>query len=590
MYRNRLSVGLGILLSAALLGCGNHNIGTPTPTPTNVAPVAAFALTGDAFTASGASAFKTVKLDATTSSDPNGDALTYRWDLGDGNTATGPVVSTSYPGGAFTVKLTVTDPGGLSNAATQTRTYTQAAATGSADVKVKVVDTGGTPLSGVVVTLSGNVGTTDALGVAQVSGDTGRLSLLKVARAGFMTQTVQTELKTGAANATIQVTLRPLETVQTLNAATGGTLSAGSGASVTVPANAFVDSSGNAVTGMVQAMLTPITGADVTFPGHGEALSAAGTRANLFSYGMLDVQFAQGTQKLQLAPGKTAQLLLDLNASKHPDGSPINVGDSIPTWWFNGQVGLWIEESAGQVIASATAASGKALKMTVNHFTTWNWDAVYNGSSTTLAVKCMHLDGGGNPTVALAVGETCHLTGFIQLPGSNGMAQVWHDSYIDSTGVTAMGIPTGMVVTLTGTANGMSGAATTTTGSFPTLASPLIIPLNTVFIAPPPSNTLAFLTPVVSVTDSTGALMVNADNTLTVPPGSTPTFTLTKSGIPQPFSPCNFASLVLPCLQSATETTLGQMHVSVVLSGNPATYALTATLGAQTASYTISVY
>lgn len=587
MYRNRLSVGLGALLaSVTLLACG----GGSTPTPTNAAPVAAFTMTGDAFVANAAYAFKTVKLDASTSSDPNGDALTYRWDLGDGNVATGQTVQTSYQGGTFTVKLTVTDPGGLSNAATQTRTYAQAAATGSADVKVKVVDTGGTPLSGVAVTLSGNVGTTDALGVAQVSGDTGRLSLLKVARAGFMTQTVQTSVPTGTTNATLQITLRPLGTVQTLNAATGGTLSAGSGASVTVPANAFVDSSGNAVTGTVQATLTPITGADETFPGRGAALTAAGTRVNLFSYGMLDVQFAQGTQKLQLAPGKTAQLLLDLTATKHPDGSTIAVGDSIPTWWFNENTGLWIEEGAGQVISSASAAGGKALKMTVNHFTTWNWDG-YFGPATTLAVKCMHLDGNNNPTVPLAVGEMCHLTGFIQLAGSGGMTQLFQNIFIDASG-TAVDVPVGMLAGVTGAANGMSGVASTPTGSHTTLANPLIIPLNTVFIAPPPSTaTFAFQDAVVSVSDVNNVLMVNADNILTLPaPGQVPTFTLTKNGNPQTFTSCNFSGFIPPCLQDATETTPGQMHVSMVLSANVAGYVLTATLGAQTASFAINVF
>ncbi len=57
------------------------------------------------------------------SSDPDGDQLSYLWDFGDGSTATQRNPNHTYSsGGIFTVTLTVTDPGGLSDAGTTTAT------------------------------------------------------------------------------------------------------------------------------------------------------------------------------------------------------------------------------------------------------------------------------------------------------------------------------------------------------------------------------------------------------------------------------------------------------------------------------------
>ncbi|MGE0681330.1 MAG: PQQ-binding-like beta-propeller repeat protein [Candidatus Binatia bacterium] len=65
---------------------------------------------------------KTVTLDGTGSSDPNGDTLTFTWDFGDNTTGNGSVVTHTYATtGIYTVTLTVSD-GQLSNSATVTIT------------------------------------------------------------------------------------------------------------------------------------------------------------------------------------------------------------------------------------------------------------------------------------------------------------------------------------------------------------------------------------------------------------------------------------------------------------------------------------
>lgn len=61
-----------------------------------------------------------VTFDATASTDPSADTLTYQWDFGDGQGATGAVVTHAYSSsGLKTAQLTVTDTNGASSIASQ---------------------------------------------------------------------------------------------------------------------------------------------------------------------------------------------------------------------------------------------------------------------------------------------------------------------------------------------------------------------------------------------------------------------------------------------------------------------------------------
>ncbi|MEO1655574.1 MAG: PKD domain-containing protein, partial [Bacteroidota bacterium] len=61
-----------------------------------------------------------VNFDASASSDPDGTIVTYAWDFGDGNSATGVNANNTYSApGSYTAKLTVTDNEGATGESTQ---------------------------------------------------------------------------------------------------------------------------------------------------------------------------------------------------------------------------------------------------------------------------------------------------------------------------------------------------------------------------------------------------------------------------------------------------------------------------------------
>ena len=99
-----------VLCAAA---CGDTPPSQPTGTP-NERPTAAFTVD-----VTEGNAPLEVRFDASSSTDPDGQLVSYDWQFGDGNTGSGRIVTHTYETpGAYTPSLTVTDDRGATHTAT----------------------------------------------------------------------------------------------------------------------------------------------------------------------------------------------------------------------------------------------------------------------------------------------------------------------------------------------------------------------------------------------------------------------------------------------------------------------------------------
>jgi PKD repeat protein len=93
-----------------------HYQAATSGTPANQPPTAAFTVNNSDLK---------ITTDGSGSSDPDGQIATYAWDFGDGGTGSGATASHTYAAaGTYTVKLTVTDDGGLTDSTTKSVTVT----------------------------------------------------------------------------------------------------------------------------------------------------------------------------------------------------------------------------------------------------------------------------------------------------------------------------------------------------------------------------------------------------------------------------------------------------------------------------------
>lgn len=317
----------------------------------------------------------------------------YAWDFGDGSAAgDGKVVQHTFAvAGTYQVKLTVTDRKGQKGVVTRAVVVKPTTAA-SAAVSVQVQGSDGVPLANAKVDLGSVTAQTSDLGAATLAGvAAGADSLLIVTKTGYITQSLRVSTVAGETARAFAI-LQPIKEIRSIpQAQVAQTIVAQSlGASVTLPASALVAPDNTPATGAIRLELTPwdITNSNLSaMLGNGAARTSTGAMVNLISAGMMTVDFYDAQNRhLQLANGKTADIQMDLPYASI-NNQALSVGSSIPLWHFDVVQGLWVEEGVGTVVQSGTSPVGLAVKATVSHFSTWNWDYVISGAVST-TVSC----------------------------------------------------------------------------------------------------------------------------------------------------------------------------------------------------------
>lgn len=227
---------------------------------------------------------------------------------------------------------------------------------------------GGSALSGVTVRAGSVSATSDSDGRYELKAPAGKTKVT-FSREGYVDGHRSPALLSGVPTQ-LDIALLPLASPQPLDATTGGKASGMRGAAVEVPAGAFVDASGEAVSGMVDVYLTPLD------PSSDEERAAApefvtesdGDQQLLESQGLVDIQVRRDGEPLQVASGKTLEISIPVPAGSEPE-------PTIDLWSFAEERGIWVHEGQASYDASTRTYVGSAA-----HMSLWNADQVYSAT------------------------------------------------------------------------------------------------------------------------------------------------------------------------------------------------------------------
>lgn len=284
----------------------------------------------------------------------------------------------------------------------------------------KVVDPTGAAVGSTQVTLGGTTVTSNEQGFFVIENVApGANQTITLGKSGFMPGQ-STVTVVGGQNSFLNLTIKQVGVARgNLSAATQqvvtDTRSDGRNGSVTIPANAVVDTAGRPVSTYTVELTTLVPGDPAftsVFPGRFLGGTTAGTTANpglLQSFGVVqvDLKDAQGNA-LRLAQGARATLTFPIGTATGADP-----GDaSVPLWSLDPATGIWIQEG------SATR-SGSTYVAQVAHFSPWNIDKLIFGP----AIKEVRVRGLGDVPVPNAL-VTVEGTGYRQIAntGSDGVA------------------------------------------------------------------------------------------------------------------------------------------------------------------------
>lgn len=240
----------------------------------------------------------------------------------------------------------------------------QSAAT-EIEIKGTVQDINGNPLGNVAVSSGDKSGVSQTDGSFSLTLNQGTEQVILFNINGYVDTSKR--VSTAASSSSLKVTMIEEADPVELDATIGGTATGNRSASITAGPAAFVDSDGNTVTGKVDVHLTPLdptnAGEAAAYPGYLKAIDKNGNNVILQTYGVMDVTVKQNGGKLSLAEGKSVSISIPLPSS-------IDKPDSMNMWYFDMNVGKWIQNQNDGAYDSGT----RTYSTGITHLSWWNCD------------------------------------------------------------------------------------------------------------------------------------------------------------------------------------------------------------------------
>ncbi len=238
----------------------------------------------------------------------------------------------------------------------------------TASVSGIVLDESDGPIANAIVTSGTATTTTNSKGMfifnsISLSKENGSVNVVKT---GFL-KGVRSFKTIEGKNNTVKIRLMAKVLSGTVDATTGGTITANGGATILFPANAFVTSAGTPYAGSVKVYSRWVdpTAANLPdiIPGDLRGITSAGIENILETYGMAGAELEDDSgNELKIAPGKTASITFPI-----PAALSATAPNSIKLWHFDDATARWKENGT----ASKAGSTYTAL---VDKFSFWNCD------------------------------------------------------------------------------------------------------------------------------------------------------------------------------------------------------------------------
>ncbi|MBL7765900.1 MAG: carboxypeptidase regulatory-like domain-containing protein [Chitinophagaceae bacterium] len=251
-----------------------------------------------------------------------------------------------------------------------------------------VTDDAGMPVENADVSTGGYSTQTDANGVFYFNNITTpeHNTSVKVIKAGYFTGFRSLMVKAGDKHQ-LRLALLKKDNPQNFMGASGGTISTGTGLSITFPAAGVVNkATGTPYYGQVfvyAKRIDPTTELGLnSMPGDLRGVRTSSEERLLVSYGMMVAELYDASgNALQMADQQEATITLDVPVSM-AGAAPA----SIPLWYFDEVKGIWVEQ--GNALLQGNKYIGK-----VKHFSFWNCDT----PEAAIQLEMTLIDQNGNP-------------------------------------------------------------------------------------------------------------------------------------------------------------------------------------------------